>query len=190
MAEATTTIINNGKDIYDIMDTALKIGLGALIGGVFSFITLKSNQKNEALKEKRAYKLKTLDEASIILEEYFKDSFNLLNCYYGFSDKEIIKKIDSLNKEELSELAKQDSIYKESTNKAQVAISKFNIIKLEELPKLIAEYDTLIVTIRNLIMIEKKNILTSDEISKIIYKSLKIKKTCHSKINQYFENLK
>lgn len=41
------------KDAFDILDTAVKIGLGALISGITTYYLTKLNNKNAILKEQR-----------------------------------------------------------------------------------------------------------------------------------------
>ncbi len=45
------------KTIIDIVDTAIKIGLGAFISGVSTYIFTKMNYNNENVKWKREAKL-------------------------------------------------------------------------------------------------------------------------------------
>jgi len=184
----TQTVISNGKDIYEIIDTIVKIGLGALIGGIFSFITLKSNQKHEVSKEKRAYKIKNLDSASIILEEYFKASYNLMNCYYGYSTSNY-KKPSELDKVGTDRLLDLDKKYLESINRAQESISKFNIINLHNINTLIESHDIIVIKERNQIMAKNATFPNFSDIDNKMDEMVKIKKRCHFEINQYFEKL-
>ena len=76
--EEIKTVIDNTKDWYDLVDTTLKIGLGALIAGIFSFLTLKSNQKHELSKEKFKQKsqilMSTNNDFNIISNSIYKPS--------------------------------------------------------------------------------------------------------------------
>ncbi len=188
--EEVKTVIEIGTNLSANIDTALKIGLGALIAAVSSLITLKINQKNKVSKEKRAFKLKILDEASITLEEYFRDSFNLLKYYYNISTKENVITINDLKKRSKKRLQKLINNYTRSGKIKESSISRFNIIDLIEIENLIIKHNNKIINFNNLIIIEKKEIPNSEEIRKTIRESIKIKRDCHTKINQYFENLK
>ncbi len=52
------------KTILDIVDTAVKIGLGALISGLGAYLMAKLNYNNEKLKWVRTEKLKALSDLS------------------------------------------------------------------------------------------------------------------------------
>ncbi|WP_320034541.1 hypothetical protein [Halarcobacter sp.] len=170
---ADATIVNNTKDMYEIIDTSIKIGLGAAIGGVFSFLTLKSNQKYEVKKEKRAFKIKTLDEASTILEEYFKSSYELMNFFYGCAYKEIYN-FESFNQQRKDTYKEKDTLYSNSITKAQESLSKFNIIGLKEIENIIINHDELVINIRNDFIINN-DLPQFEKIDSIITKMISLK---------------
>ena len=53
----------------EILDTAIKIGLGALITGIIAFINQKTNIKASIAKDKLEYNRKTLTQISSDIEE-------------------------------------------------------------------------------------------------------------------------
>jgi hypothetical protein len=55
----------------DVADTAVKIGLGALIGGAFSFLAPFILAIKESMMERRARRIKHMEEAIMMLEQYF-----------------------------------------------------------------------------------------------------------------------
>lgn len=55
----------------DIVDTSVKIGLGALISGSFTYLGLKHKTVAEKDKFKTENKFKLLEESSISIHEYF-----------------------------------------------------------------------------------------------------------------------
>jgi hypothetical protein len=56
------------KEIYTLIDTALKIGLGALISGSATYFVARHNSSHEKSKEDRAFKRQILQQAAIKLE--------------------------------------------------------------------------------------------------------------------------
>ncbi|MCJ8326258.1 MAG: hypothetical protein MJK08_04065 [Campylobacterales bacterium] len=183
-----TEIVSNSKDFYEIIDTALKIGLGALIGGVSSFITLKSNQKHEIVKEKMAYKLKLLNEASNTIDLYLNSSHFLLDSFYGMASKKYIKFSD-LPQKDKDKYFKIDSEYLESIKDAHKACSKFNIIGLSEVLELIKKYDLIVVNLKNDIASEGKDIPAPKIIMIKVKEISDIKYDIQILINKYFINL-
>jgi len=54
----------------DIIDTAVKIGLGAIVGGIFAYLMERSKQKNERFKELLRLRKKTiLDPIVLYIDE-------------------------------------------------------------------------------------------------------------------------
>ncbi|WP_162934949.1 hypothetical protein [Pseudomonas cavernae] len=56
------------KDIYTLIDTALKIGLGALISGSATYFVARHNSSHEKAKEERAFRRQILQQAALKLE--------------------------------------------------------------------------------------------------------------------------
>lgn len=65
----------------DVVDTALKIGLGATIAAVASYLTVRSNQNSEARKrnEDRFYRVQ--DERKLAYIEFSCKSHSLIRTY-------------------------------------------------------------------------------------------------------------
>jgi hypothetical protein len=59
------------KEWIDVADTAVKIGLGALITGFFTFVGVKFSKKSEMNKFSLEHRTKLLEELSSNIEEYF-----------------------------------------------------------------------------------------------------------------------
>lgn len=59
-------------ELLDIVDTAVKIGLGATISGITAFFVGRSNHKNEKNRFLLEHKLQTIEMATEGFEEYFK----------------------------------------------------------------------------------------------------------------------
>ena len=59
------------KDALDIIDTAVKIGLGALISGVTTYMITHKNHSNELSKESREKKSSILEFSVENIEPYF-----------------------------------------------------------------------------------------------------------------------
>ena len=57
------------KEVYELIDTALKIGLGAIIAGISAYLLSNSKFNNEAKKEARDSVRKLLSEAANKIEK-------------------------------------------------------------------------------------------------------------------------
>lgn len=58
------------KEWFSIIDTAVKIGLGALLTGIFSYLGVKSSKGLEQVKFLLEHKVKMLEKASEEVEKY------------------------------------------------------------------------------------------------------------------------
>ena len=52
-------------DTFSFVDSAIKIGLGALIAGSVSLFTLRMTHRNEREKEFRAHRIKTIETTMV-----------------------------------------------------------------------------------------------------------------------------
>lgn len=187
MADAPT-IINNTKEWYDLADTALKIGLGALIAGGFTYLTTKTNHKYEFSRNKYERKIKILDQATEICEEYFMSAHNLLNILYGEAKKGTTS-LDDINEIKIKKAKEIDNIFINNQTKLIHAMAQFSILGLEEINTLIIGYDREVLKLRNLLSISKE-LPTEESLKKTMSELFDIKKDYTSNIKEYFENLK
>lgn len=183
------TVIDNTKDWYDLADTALKIGLGAFIGGFFTYITTKSNHKHEISKEKFNRKIEMLNEATGKLENYFTCTFKLMDKWYGYASKGIKRK-NQLKEKALDEYIEIDALYLQNTKDVQYAFAQLNMLGLKETRDIVIEYDKIILKIRNNIALEKDDIPSEDYILEMMGKTNAIKNKYYNKIKKYFDDLK
>lgn len=66
---------------FEVLDTAVKIGLGALISGVTAVITLKLNQKHEISKENEQHKRQLAASKKILYIDFLTASHVLIQKY-------------------------------------------------------------------------------------------------------------
>ena len=188
MADAPT-IINNTKDWYDLADTIIKIGLGAFIAGGFTYITNKSNHEHEFSKEKFNRKITMLNEATALVEQYFKSIYVLMDNWYALSNKKI-KKIDELSDTLHDKYLENDKSYIATTRDIQYALAQFNILGLNEINDILKVHDKKIINIRNFIILKEQDIPSKEELLKLMNDLSKIREPYYKKVKEYFENLK
>ena len=70
----------------DIIDSATKIGLGALIAGTVSLFTLRMNHRNEREKEFRAHRIKTIEIVAAYVDEFFNAHLRLISKIAWYVD--------------------------------------------------------------------------------------------------------
>lgn len=70
----------------DIVDSAIKIGLGALIAGSVSLFTLRMTHRNERDKEFRAHRIKTIEIVAGYVDEFFNAHLRLVSKIAWYVD--------------------------------------------------------------------------------------------------------
>lgn len=78
------------KDIYDLIDTSIKIGLGALIGGVISIVVLQLNYRNSKKKER----FNSLNEIADLANTYYYSWERVTSATKGASRESVEKGIE------------------------------------------------------------------------------------------------
>lgn len=142
--------------MMDVIDSAVKIGLGAAISAFASYKTNKSNHLNEKDKEVRAHKIKTIEMVAEKCEHF-------INCYLNFRNRlaGILRKRNTDDEfllpqpliESLQEIDKDLFSALESVNTARARLSLMRATQAQaELSRMIS----LLSRIRNPIMQEHR----------------------------------
>ena len=175
------------KEWVDIADTAVKIGLGALITGVFTYLGIKFSHKSERNKFMLEHKTKLLEQVADNVEEYFKSWSNyndalggatLLRKRYGKEDEKFTEKqkrfINNRDKELTESLAKRES-----------AISKLRLMGANKASEALESTRFLAQDIRNRIVFMNE-IPKFDEVSEYCEDVKDIKKEVHKALADFY----
>lgn len=187
--EEIKTVIDNTKDWYDLVDTTLKIGLGALIAGIFSFLTLKSNQKHELSKEKFKQKsqilMSTNNDFNIISNSIYNYlDFHISMLMHGYDNT---KNLQTKDKEKYEEIEKE---YIKANNKFPTIKSNLNLLGIEEIKTIIQKYDEKISRYRQYLVKNDYFLIEKIAIEKILDELLFLEESYNKIISKYYENLK
>jgi len=188
MVDVNTTV-NHAKEIYELADLSLKLGLGALIGATASYFTVKSNHKHDITRIKLNKKMEILEEANILVETYFEHAFKLQDAWYGLALNGIHSLVD-MTESKSNQYIEYDRNYHNSINTAVNALSKLTLLGLEEAQDYIQQYDYKVICIRNSIITNTGKIPHVDDMKKLTEETGNLRLKYHSAINKYFENLK
>ena len=139
----------------DVVDTSVKIGLGALISGIATYKVSALNHKKDIEKTIINKKIDILEEISENAERYFYFCTSLSNAISGMQKN--AKNIggdlsDSQRKIISSKHTNMDEAL-ESRNKA---MSKIKILSIPEAENALFEYNTALSDLRNIIIFDKK----------------------------------
>lgn len=176
------------KDWIDVADTAVKIGLGGLITGVFTFIGVRFSHRADKEKHLLEHTTKTLELISQEIEEYFR-SWN-----YYISKISGIAKVLKANGKEVSEFQKKsikerDDILVESWAKRESAKSKAYLLKANKVVTAIVECKKLEKELRDKIVFEKL-MPTYEEIEEYRERKKTSEDNVHIELSNYYASLR
>lgn len=97
------------KGLFDLADTALKIGLGTLISGTFAFLGARYTHRNEMKKYLIEHKIRLIEETYLNADKYFNAWLSVTTKIAGITKhmKHDIKDV-KFTEEQLEELHKRD----------------------------------------------------------------------------------
>ncbi|MGR5364237.1 hypothetical protein ACPV54_25510 [Vibrio mediterranei] len=145
------------KEWLDVADTAVKIGLGALITGIFTYLGIRSSQNSERTKFMMEHKVKLLEQISEDIETYFLALDSYVSRVAG------ITKIKKQSNKEGQDFSSTQKAALEEKNQELVAgwsnyksaISKLRLIKAKKVVKEFSPISGLEKEIRDKIVFEK-----------------------------------
>lgn len=176
-------------EYIDIIDTAVKIGLGALISGVSSYSIVKLRQTNDSKKEVQKRKLDIIEDAVARIEDYFSGLTEFLSAIEGVHKTQPnISKLDPDNTTDTkawSFLYEYDVTYCDSRNQRAYAISILRLIGLSKVIESLRDLDEIDHEVRDRVMF-KKEIPTKEIISAWQRKIIKIKEGFYSEISRNY----
>lgn len=119
------------KEWIDVADTAVKIGFGALITGVFTYLGILYSHKSARSKFMLEHKTKLLEQASEDIEEYFNAWRSYISLVAGVAKRRKNHELENerLTKKQLDAIRKNDHILVESWSKRNSAIAKLRLMK-------------------------------------------------------------
>lgn len=171
------------KEIIDVLDTAVKIGLGALISGVAAYLAAKSNHKNEKEKELLNRRLNKIEHASENIDEFFNSMVNLISAIDGI----LIQSTDNaeLTQKQLEFIRENDKRYTESRDLRGIAVSWLRLHKLDDCIEILIETNNLDRCIREKVIFEKV-LPTKKENTKWKNECNKIRKKFFKSLSQHY----
>lgn len=113
----------------EIIDTGVKIGLGALISGVSTYFITTSKNKHEITKELNRRELNTIENSSSQINMYFSSLNNFFSAIDGVFRTTINR--DEISTEEMSFIRTYDKKLVGSRENVDIAISALHLIELE-----------------------------------------------------------
>lgn len=215
-----TAIIS--KEAYQLLDTVAKIGIPiffalitSLLTWFFTFKTTKKNQEHEIEKLNKSYeqelkkleknyendirksklqiKVKMIEDAMLIVEEYFYATNRLNELYLNISRYELNYTYKELHTKNPLYAQKYQKIGAEYTNQARnmtKVISKFKLSGLNNSQNKLYEFSELIRNLNNKLKVSEIPFLKKEEIEIFLEISKKLKKEFYEELYKDFEMMK
>jgi hypothetical protein len=145
------------KEWIDVADTAVKIGLGALITGFFTFVGVKFSKKSEMNKFSLEHKTKLLEELSGNIEEYFScwDMYIGQASGIALNRAKISKETEELSKNQKEAMSLRNKELVAAWALREKAIGKLRLINATTVANELGNCKVLEKEFRNPIVFEK-----------------------------------
>lgn len=171
----------------DITDTAIKIGLGALISGIATYKVAQTNHKNDITKTLTNKKVEILEELSELAEEYFYFC-TALNNKVGGMQKVADNTGKPLTENQSKAIAKAHENFTETLSKRNKAISKIKILGIVDAEEAIRNYNDVMSEFRDDVVFNRV-LITVERREELATRYAEHKDAFYSAINKYMEEL-
>jgi len=176
------------KEIIDVIDTAVKIGLGALITGIATYLISKLNSRKDKEKFILEHKIKTIEIASDKLETYFNAISSLYSTIGGKIRGQNIENIYELDDSEQKKILDKDKELQSAWFDRNYAISRFHLLKAKEVVKAIEEIQKFETELRNIFILNSE-MISSNELQNKSKEYTHLKTVYYEKASTYYGEL-
>jgi hypothetical protein len=142
--------------LIDVIDSAVKIGLGAAISALASFKAIKANHLNEKHKEIRSHNIKTLELVAERSEKFVSTYVNYRNKLSALLRKRTTDDEFQFDAEVLEKLSDVDKELFAGLEHANIARARLGLMRAKDAQHEIGKMLKLIAAVRNPIMQEQK----------------------------------
>ena len=145
------------KEWIDVADTAVKIGLGSLITGIFTYIGIKFSHSSDKNKFMLEHKTKLLEEIANDAEKYFIAWNGVVSKVGGITkllphDQEVIQ----FTKKQLDAIKEKDAYLVEAWSQKESVVSKLRLIKADLVVDKLVECSKHEYNLRDLLIFSKE----------------------------------
>lgn len=175
--------------VIDIIDTSVKIGLGAFIAAIVTLISLKMNHSNERKKDFRSHKLRMIEFISENCEDYFNAYNSFKNKLLGYTKSKRYSDKKPLTEDTIkNEFKELDVNFSEGIKKANIAVSRLNLINGQSAANELANTNKLICEMRNPLMVYKET-PSKQELDELISKISNSINKFNSELSALYESI-
>jgi len=172
------------SNIYNIIDTSVKIGLGAFISAFSSYVISKLNHRADTKKEFFRRYMDTIEKLTDSSETYFQKWITFVNCIAGDS-RRMYDKGEKIQQEEWEQITLRDKLLVESRNEKQTATARLRLLGEYKAAKILEETNNIEQELRDLVLFEQE-IPTLDKLMKINERMRVLRKSFYTELNKCY----
>lgn len=143
------------KDVIELIDTSVKIGLGALIAAISTYLITRFNHRAEARKDFFKRYIRTIEEISVAAEDYYQKWFRMATAVKGVSRGKTEKGVDPTS-ESWSFIRERDKELIEARNNKMTALARLRLLNIIEVAELIECTGDIEKELRDVVVFERK----------------------------------
>jgi len=177
------------KEWFEIVDTATKIGLGAIITGFFTYLGMKLSHTNNQKRFMLEHKTKVLEKVADDVDLYFSSWNGLVSKIAGITkhmnhDQDTIE----FTQKQYKNIKDRDIELVESWAQRQTSLSKLRLLKAKTASEKLIKCFKLEHELRDMIFFEKEY-PNYNKISDYRQKSKNIQKDFQLELAEFYEKL-
>lgn len=178
------------KEWIDVADTAVKIGLGALITGVFTYLGVKTSHNSEKQKFMLEHKTKLLEQISDDVETYFRSFDSYISKVAGITkhQKNNDKEGNDFSASQKKSINERDQALVEGWAYQKSAISRLRLVKANAAVKALGKFNSLEKELRDRIVFDKE-VPTYDEVIDLRKRVGDQKKEVHKALADFYDGI-
>ncbi|NOU18266.1 MAG: hypothetical protein HOO91_11990 [Bacteroidales bacterium] len=143
------------SETYSLIDTTIKIGLGAIIASLSSYLLTRLNHKSDARKEFYKRYFDTIEKISDSAEDYFQKWSRCISAISGVSKGQIEKGIP-VSDEGWKKIRERDGLLIQARDNKMTAISRLKLLGINDAAVILDETANVENELREVVIFECK----------------------------------
>ncbi|NRD24932.1 hypothetical protein HNV10_16880 [Winogradskyella litoriviva] len=176
------------SEMIELIDTIVKIGLGALIASLTNYLITRYNHKSEEKKEFIRRYILSIDKISENAEEYFQ-KWSVLTSAIGGTSKQTTELNRKAKKEEWNFIFTADENLLDSRNNKMTALSKLKLLSLNNVADILENCTKIEVELREMVIFNDI-IPKNSELDIYEMKMEKLREKFYKELSKYYVQYK
>jgi|GEM_PF-2290652 len=178
------------EEWFDIIDTGVKIGLGALISGIFTYLGLKFKSSSEKAKFILENKSKMLEEISTNVHEYITAWTSFGSRIKGATKGKFLDNEEGsdFTETQRKDIKKYNNQLVDSWSKREAAVAKLTLLKAPKVVAAIKELKDLETELRDKVMFDDI-VPLHEEMETYAKRSMKLTTKINKELSDFYSTL-